>query len=69
MKEYKVMAFFNEDCPPHSGAPRSYKHKVTRDPEEAQRILKEAKEYYSKYKYLDRVVLVSREVGEWEEEK
>lgn len=64
MKEYKVMAYFTEVY-----LPRSYKRKVTTDPEEAQRILKEAKEYYSKYKYLDEVVLVSREVGEWEEEK
>ena len=64
MKEYKVMAYFTEVYPP-----RSYKRKVTTNLTEALRLLKKAKEYYSSYKYLDRVVLESREVEEWKEEK
>lgn len=64
MKEYKIMAYFTEVYPP-----RSYKRKVTTNLTEALRLLKKAKEYYSSYKYLDRVVLESREVEEWKEEK
>lgn len=63
-REYRVKAYFTEVY-----LPRSYKRMVVTDPEEAQKLLKEAKKYYSSYKYLDRVVLESREVGEWKEER
>lgn len=60
--EYKVMAYFTEIYPE-----RSFKRKVVDDYQEAQKLLNEAKRYYSAYKYLDRVVLVKREVSDWEE--
>jgi len=63
-REYRVKAYFTEVYPP-----RSYKRKVTTNLTEALRLLKKAKEYYSSYKYLDRVVLESRKVGEWKEER
>lgn len=63
MKEYRVMAYFDADCLGY--APRSYKRKIVLSEKEAERLLQEAKEYYSKYKYLDRVVIESREVSEW----
>ncbi len=62
LREYKVMAYFTEIYPE-----RSFKRKVVDDYQEAQKLLKEAKRYYSAYKYLDRVVLVKREVSDWEE--
>ena len=67
MKEYRVRAYFRDDAP-RGYEPRSYKRKVTNDPHEAEIMLKEAKEYYSKYAYLDKVVLESREVGRWEKQ-
>lgn len=65
MTEYKVMAYFKEVY-----LSRSFKRKVVDDIETAHKLLKEAKEYYTSFsgsKYLDRVVLVKREVSEWEE--
>lgn len=63
--EYKVMAYFTEIYPE-----RSYKRKIVGDLEAAQKLLKEAKAYYGSFtgsKYLEKVVLVRREVSEWEE--
>ena len=63
MREYRVMAYFAQVY-----APRSYKRKIVGTLYEAEKLLKEAKEYYSSDKYhgyLMRVVIESREVGEW----
>ena len=60
MKEYRVMAYFTDVY-----APRSYKRKIVNTLEEAEKLLKAAKRYYSSYKYLSRVVIESREVTEW----
>lgn len=54
------MAYFSEVY-----GPRSYKRKVVTTKEEAEKLLQEALEYYSKYKYLIKVVIESREVTEW----
>ena len=63
MTEYRIMAYFTEVY-----GPRSYKKKIVTDKEEAEKLLIEAKEYYSSYKYLDKVVIESREVTNWKEE-
>ena len=65
MTEYKVMAYFTEIYPE-----RSYKRKVVNDLDEAKKLLEEAKAYYVSFsgaKYLEKVVLVEREVSDWEE--
>jgi len=58
--EYRIMAYFSEVY-----GPRSYKRKIVTTKEEAEKLLQEALEYYSKYKYLIKVVIESREVSEW----
>lgn len=58
--EYRVRAYFTDVY-----APRSYKRKVVYTREDAEKLLTEAREYYSTYKYLDRVVIESRKVGKW----
>ena len=60
MKEYRVMAYFDKVY-----EPRSYKRKVVATLEEAKEILKEAMSYYSRYPYLNRVVIEVRDVSEW----
>ncbi len=60
MKEYRIMAYFTDVY-----APRSYKRKIVTNKDEAEKLFQEAKEYYSTYKYLDKVVIESREVTEW----
>ena len=64
MKEYRVMAYFKESAPLGYG-PRSYKRKVVTDLKEAEKLLKEARRYYRKYKYLEIVRIESRSVSEW----
>lgn len=63
MKEYRIMAYFTDIY-----APRSYKRKIVMNKNEAEKLFKEAKKYYSMYKYLDKVVIESREITEWNEE-
>ena len=63
MKEYRVMAYFSEIY-----SPRSYKRKTVGTLYEAEKLFKEAEEYYASDQYhghLDRVVIESREVTEW----
>ena len=63
MKEYRIMAYFSEIY-----SPRSYKRKIVGTLYEAEKLLKEAEEYYASDQYhghLDRVVIESREVTEW----
>ncbi len=62
MYEYKVMAYFTSVY-----GPRSYKNKIVTTEEEAKELLEKAYDYYSTYKYFDRVVIVKRKVTEWEE--
>ena len=68
MKEYRVMVYFSDEAP-RSYTFRSYKRKIVTDLKEAEKILKEAKRYYKTYKFVDRVVIESRNVSEWEENK
>lgn len=65
-REYRVVAYFEDDAP-KGYLPRSYKRKVVDKLEDAQKLLKEAQQYYSKYKYLREVRIEEREVGVWEE--
>ena len=68
MTEYRIMAYFTNIY-----SPRSYKRKIFNTLEEAEKVYKEAVNYYSGsgssifcgYKYLDKVVIESREVTEW----
>lgn len=63
MKEYRIMAYFTQIY-----TPRSYKRKIVGTLYEANKLLEEAKEYYSSdqyHGYLDKVVIESREVTEW----
>lgn len=63
MKEYRIMAYFTQVY-----TPRSYKRKIVDTLCEANKLLEEAKEYYSSdnyRKYLRKVVIESREVSEW----
>ena len=62
MKEYRIEAYFSEVY-----APRSYKRMVFRDLEAAKKVFVLAKEYYSNYPYLEKVVIEEREVTEWRE--
>lgn len=62
MKEYRIMAYFTKVYPP-----RSYKRKIFYDKAEAEKFWHEAIEYYSNYKYLDRVVIENRSVTDWKE--
>lgn len=61
-KEYRVRAYFTRVY-----APRSYKNKWVATPAEAEELLAKAEDYYSDYNYLDRIVIESRIVSEWEE--
>ena len=66
-KEYRIQAYFTDTYPP-----RSYKRKIFHSKEEAEAVYPEAKEYYSGYPYAGRllkVVIESRPVVEWKEEK
>ena len=66
-REYRIRAYFTDTYPP-----RSYKRKLFHSKEEAEAMYPEAKEYYSEYPYTGRllkVVIESRPVVEWEEEK
>lgn len=65
MKEYRIMAYFSDDAPPHSYKPRSYKKKIYTTREEAEEALKEAKEYYSKYRYIECVLIEQRNISKW----
>ena len=67
MKEYRIMAYFNADAPKGYQS-RSYKRKVFTTKEDAILMFPEACIYYAGYKYLDRVVIESRVVSEWEKE-
>ena len=63
VKEYRVRAYFTAQ---HN--PRDYRWKssiATLD--EAKQVLEEAKQYYSSYKTLDKVVLEERYTTSWEE--
>ena len=61
-KEYRVIAHFTKVY-----EPRSYKRKIVTTREEAEKLLKVAKKYYSSYNYFDHVSIESREVTNWEE--
>ena len=63
----KLMVYFSDDAP-RSYTFRSYKRKIVTDLKEAEKILKEAKRYYKTYKFVDRVVIESREVSDWKED-
>lgn len=63
MKEYRIEAYFSEVY-----TPRSYKRMVFRDLEAAKKVFVLAKEYYSNYPYLEKVVIEEREVTEWKEQ-
>ena len=65
MKEFRIMAYFSDDAPTHSYQPRSYKKKIYTDQKEVANALKEAREYYSKYRYIEKVVIEQRNVSEW----
>ena len=67
MKEFRIMAYFTEEAPAHSYQPRSFKRKIYNNREDAEEALKEAREYYSRYRYIDRVLIEQRNVSEWEE--
>lgn len=60
MIEYRVMAYFTKVY-----TPRSYKRKIVTTWEEAVKLLEKAKDYYSGYNYLEKVVIESREVTAW----
>lgn len=62
MKEYRIRAYFDKVY-----APRSYKSRVFCDKLEAEKALVTAKDYYSTYPYLNRVVIEEREVTAWRE--
>lgn len=67
MKEYRIQAYFKEVY-----SSRTYKRKFFDSLEEAERVLPEAREYYSGSQYLgrlERVVIESREVEAWKEER
>ena len=64
MIEYRVRAYFKEDAP-RGYDPRTYKRNYVFDLKLAEKLLEEAKEYYKTYKYLDRVVIESRTVSDW----
>ena len=66
MKEFRIMAYFSNNAPAHSYQPRSFKRKIYTCREEADEALKEAREYYSKYRYIDCVRIEQRNVSEWE---
>ncbi len=64
MKEYRIMAYFKTDV----YGPRSFGRKIFRTREDAERSYPEAEEYYHNHTYnrhIERVVIESREVGEW----
>ena len=65
MKEFRIRAYFSDNAPPHSNQPRSYKRKIYASQEEAEAALKEAREYYSRYKYIKEVVIEERNVSRW----
>ena len=60
MKEYRVLALFEKVY-----QPRTYRRKIVNTQEEAEELLKRAKEYYSTYPYLISVQIQEREVSEW----
>lgn len=64
-REYRVRAYFDEATAPRSYGPRAYKRKVVTTRGEAEELLAEAREYYSGYKYIDKVVIERREVSGW----
>ena len=67
MKEYRVMAYFKKDAP-LGNQPRSFRRKIVNSYEKAITLRDEALMYYDKYRYIDKVVIESREVSDWEEE-
>ena len=67
MKEYRIQAYFKEAL-----STRTYKRKIFNSLEEAERVLPEAREYYSGSQYLgrlDRAVIESRTVDSWKAEE
>ena len=65
MKEFRIMAYFSDNAPPHSYQPRSFKKKIYTNQQEAEAGLKEAYEYYSNYRYFEKVEIEQRDVSEW----
>lgn len=66
-REYRIQAYFTDTYPS-----RSYKRKIFHSRKEAAAMYPEAVEYYSGHPYTGRllkVVIESRPVVEWEEEK
>ena len=59
-KEYRVVAEFSKVY-----TPRSYKGKGVETLEDAEKLLRAARDYYSHYPYLVSVRIESREVSEW----
>jgi hypothetical protein len=68
MQEFRIRAYFSDDAPPHSNQPRSYKKKIYTSQEEAEVALKEAREYYSRYRYIEEVVIEQRNVTKWKQQ-
>lgn len=64
MKEYRIMAYFSEVY-----GPRAYKRKTFKSLEEAMEVLQEAADYYSGYRYFERVAIEARYVTEWHDYK
>lgn len=67
MYEYRIMAYFSEVEPD-----RSYKRKIFRTYEDAQKVLEEARSYYFSPSFKNRtlkVVIERRKVSGWEEVK
>ena len=62
MKEYRVRAYFTDSSMYPS---RTYKRKIYMTLPDALNALNKAKVYYSSYKYIDKVVIESREVTNW----
>ena len=67
MKEYRVMAYFKDNAP-KGNQPRSFRRKIVNTYEQAVTLRNDALMYYEGYRYIDKVVIESRETSEWEEE-
>lgn len=64
MKEYRVMAYFQDDAP-RGNQPRSFRRKIVNTPEDAKLLWEDAMMYYENYRYIEKVVIESRDVDEW----
>ena len=65
MTEFRIWATFSGNV----YGDRSYKRKIFRTREDAEKCLPEARAYYSSYKDIKNVEIQSREVSDWTELK